>query len=512
MTGFSPLLTQVARFVCCSGIVAAALTGLATSAEYLVSPDGTGDYPTLQAAHDAAAPGDTLLLSNGRFSGEGNRHLLMDKNIMIRSQHGDPDSCIIDCQNERIAVTDWGTAQFQDIGFRHTRAAAASMSTINFSFCVFDSCYGISSWNELGSIHVEDCLITNCTNGPLLYNDHVLRTVFHSNSAILVVATGVGGAHVDQCLFENNEGSALILGGDASGWDCICRVTDCEFLNNQADALVKLNLSFIRADRCLCLNNEGSFVHFHDYLGISDLGIEHMINNSTFVGGRAESGVVFKVVDEVPETSQDVWIHECLVAFSEGGELITPGPLGRLDFDLECCDIYGNAGGDWVGVIAEQYGIDGNISLDPLFCGLTGQDLHLQDTSPCSPYSPPNSECALIGALPVGCSFSAIDDPPDSPECLRLMTINVSPHPSAGRVCLSYALDADEAGMPVHMRILSPDGRVISTIEGAAQRAGQNQLVWDGRADNSAYLPSGTYFYDLRTGRRREWGRLMLVR
>jgi hypothetical protein len=50
--------------------------------------------------------------------------------------------------------------------------------------------------------------------------------------------------------------------------------------------------------------------------------------------------------------------------------------------------------------IADQYGVDGNISEDPLFCAPETEDFTLQDCSPCAPYSPPNEECSLIGACP----------------------------------------------------------------------------------------------------------------
>ena len=70
---------------------------------------------------------------------------------------------------------------------------------------------------------------------------------------------------------------------------------------------------------------------------------------------------------------------------------------------LSCCDIFGNAGGDYVGCIEDQAGESGNISLDPLFCGPEIGDFTLSSASPCTPFSEPNPECDQIGALPVGC-------------------------------------------------------------------------------------------------------------
>lgn len=75
---------------------------------------------------------------------------------------------------------------------------------------------------------------------------------------------------------------------------------------------------------------------------------------------------------------------------------------------LRCCDIFGNPGGDWIGLIANQYGTSGNISEDPLYCEPQLMDVGLQEGSPCAPFSPPNPECGRIGAWPVSCGSSPV--------------------------------------------------------------------------------------------------------
>jgi pectin methylesterase-like acyl-CoA thioesterase len=52
--------------------LALALAGAASAATYVILPDGSGDYATIQAAIDAAAPGDVIELADGIFSGPGN--------------------------------------------------------------------------------------------------------------------------------------------------------------------------------------------------------------------------------------------------------------------------------------------------------------------------------------------------------------------------------------------------------------------------------------------------------
>lgn len=60
-----------------------------------VVPD---DYPTIGAAVQACNDGDEIIVNDGVYSGDGNRDIMVDKNITIKSKNG-PENCIIDCNN-----------------------------------------------------------------------------------------------------------------------------------------------------------------------------------------------------------------------------------------------------------------------------------------------------------------------------------------------------------------------------------------------------------------------------
>ncbi len=75
-----------------------------------------------------------------------------------------------------------------------------------------------------------------------------------------------------------------------------------------------------------------------------------------------------------------------------------------------CSDIFGNAGGDWTGAIAGQLGVDGNLSVDPVFCDAGAGDLSLEENSPLA--DAPG--CGLMGAFDVGCAFIECSLDPDS--------------------------------------------------------------------------------------------------
>lgn len=69
---------------------------------YLVNPEGTGDFPTIQAAIDWASDGDVIELTDGIFRGDGNRDVeYFGRVITIRSQSGVAGACVIDCEGTR---------------------------------------------------------------------------------------------------------------------------------------------------------------------------------------------------------------------------------------------------------------------------------------------------------------------------------------------------------------------------------------------------------------------------
>src|SRR5437763_1278627 len=79
-----------------SGLGVMLVAGAAIGSATLTVPAA---FPTIQAALNAAASGDTVLVANGVYSGPGNVNLDFNgKAITLRSAGG-RDACVIDCQS-----------------------------------------------------------------------------------------------------------------------------------------------------------------------------------------------------------------------------------------------------------------------------------------------------------------------------------------------------------------------------------------------------------------------------
>lgn len=207
---------------------------------------------------------------------------------------------------------------------------------------------------------------------------------------------------------------------------------------------------------------------------------------------------------------ESIHVENTIIAHSTEGEAVFCVPEAIPS--ISCCDIYGNAGGDWIGLIQSQYGIDGNISEDPHFCGSTWNPYVpwlLHAASPCAPFSPPNTECDLIGAWPVGCGGLAgmSSDVPKSRPC-----VDVYPNPFSSALNFYYhSIDTSIRGT-LSIRILDISGRGIRTLTLRRQTEGCEAATWDGRDANGALSPTGVYYYQVVGDGFRSGGTVRLLR
>jgi len=90
-----PVLVLATVIVCLFGFCADH-AGAGTT--WYVDDDAPADFATIQAAIDAAFHGDTIVVRDGLYAGDGNRNIdLKGKAVHVMSENA-PENCIIDCQ------------------------------------------------------------------------------------------------------------------------------------------------------------------------------------------------------------------------------------------------------------------------------------------------------------------------------------------------------------------------------------------------------------------------------
>ncbi len=124
----------------------------AAATTHTVDPGGTGDYPTIQAAINASAPGDTVELTFGSFTGTGNRDLNYGgKAITVRSASGDPEDTAIDC------------AGYRGVSFTSGEGADSVLEGIAFWYGDGDVGGGVKCIGS--SPTITNCTFAYCTAG-----------------------------------------------------------------------------------------------------------------------------------------------------------------------------------------------------------------------------------------------------------------------------------------------------------------------------------------------------------
>ena len=248
----------------------------------------------------------------------------------------------------------------------------------------YTTSYGSGIYVQDGAPEIVDCEIAD-------------NSVSSEGSSAGILCSGVSTVRIDRCTFRNNvvSGKGYLAGALYCGFGTYT-VTDCTFIENRAGngggtVCGGGQTTFIR---CLFVGNRA------EMLGGAILASTGLVSitNCTLVGNSAGIAGGGIYVDW-----GSVEARNSIVAFGAEGEAVV---CGHGPADLTCCDIYGNADGDWKGCIAQQAGVAGNLAADPLFCMMTGYDFHLDDASPCSPAHA--GDCGLIGALPVGCGATAV--------------------------------------------------------------------------------------------------------
>ena len=416
---------------------------------WIVSPDGSGDAPTIQAAIDSVSNGDIIGLLDGTYTGDGNRGLEIGTNsFTIRSQSGDPSACIIDVEGP-------GTAYC--LGFWLFSPLDGPIVNIFIRGLTITRSWGVFG----GGIGVEGNVRLTVTNCVFLNNAALIR-----GGGMWIGTTRP--VTVADCTFIGNSAAN---GGAIMALEALFELTGCTFMGNSADSGGALLLWYM---------------------------ITCTVSNCTFSRNTAPEGaaVTFWEPWQVPALTNSV------IAFNLQGAGVYWDGVETVSLSQN--DIFGNEGGDWVGNIAPFLGTGNNFELDPLFCDLDGQDVSLNGDSPCLAENSPGGE--LVGAWGWGCpGISAT--PEELPAGVH--AVSCQPNPFNPQTSVTFSLAHDEWA---EAGVFDLTGRRVEVLVAGTLPRGQHTVVWDGRDAAGRDMPSGSYIVRLETAGHVSTSKISLIR
>ena len=195
----------------------------------------------------------------------------------------------------------------------------------------------------------------------------------------------------------------------------------------------------------------------------------------------------------------EVTLSECIVASSASGVGVYGDSFS--DIEIECTDIHGNAGGDWVGSIEELLGQNGNISADPLFCDPGNGDFTLAEGSPCLPDFNPG--CGLMGAHGIGCGSPA-GFPPSQALANGIRLYPNYPNPFNPRTEVFFSA---RQGEQITVTVLNVRGQQVAELFDGRAEGDLQSVAW-----NAAGQASGVYFVRAVSGSGAATRKVMLIK
>jgi hypothetical protein len=291
--------------------------GSGAAAIYVVAPDGTGDFPTIQAAVDGIADGDVIELTDGTFNGDGNRDILVEEGIFtLRSQSGDYERCVIDLQGSeanphfgfRIAGKGEPSVVLEGItvqngGGSFHRALEIGSATVTIRWCRLTGNQAGAVSVGLALLEVYDTLIT----GNYAMGGAGVASSFNPTEPLFV-----------RCTITGNQASSRgggILCDDGGGVRLVQSVVWGNCADLAGDEIFVLN-DVVRAE-CSIINTDGLAT---DGSGSFDFD-EHTISVDPLFCDPASC-------EAAPTSEGDYHVSEtspCLPAFSSCGQ-----PIGAL--------------------------------------------------------------------------------------------------------------------------------------------------------------------------------------
>ncbi len=326
------------------GIILFPLIGLADTIHV------PGDQPTIQAGIDAAMDGDTVLVADGTYIGEGNRDIdFLGKAITVRSENG-AENCIIDCE---------GSETDPHRGFFIHNGEGPDSVLIGFTV---RNGYA----NEGGGI--------KCHSSPTLYNNKIIGNTASDWGGGGIFLAG-GFPTINNCTISGNTG--LIGGGIFGDWGLDpTMITNCTITGNisqgEGGGIYISNYSHLTITNCNISDNSGltggGIRCAHTGTGWPRLSVS--ITNCTIVGNTADFAGGLSYTSDSPNHSAT--IINAIIWGNQASHSPGINRYGLGEFRVTYSDVQGG----WSGM--------GNLNTDPLLIEGPSGGYYLSQ-APCQP-------------------------------------------------------------------------------------------------------------------------------
>lgn len=429
-----------------------------------------GDQPTIAAGLAAASSSDTVQIAAGTYYEHG---LVMPDGVVLRGETGHHADVIIDAgQAGRVLFCD---------GLGPNTAVEGLTITGGLADGEGNDGIGGGVLCQYSSMSFSSCAIVG--NHALVGGGMSLR--YDADVAI------------EDCLFQGN--SAVSSGGAMRVSQSAPVLLRCQFIDNVVEmdgAGIFSGSSAIQIEDCLFQGNEAG-IWGGAILLISPHEGDLVVRGCTLVDNVAiYAGSAVFAANECPFNFEN-----CIVVDNREAEAMYI--LDEAVFETFACNnVYDNPDGNYGGSFPDRTGMNGNISLPPVFCDRVNGDFSLAATSPCLPE---NNDCGvLMGAFGLGCGVAGASVP--SAPALGL---EVFPNPFNPRTTVWFTLEKATAA---EIGIYELNGRRVTVLASDTFTAGSHPLAWDGLDATGRAMPSGIYLVRLETETLVLAKKMMLVR
>ena len=346
-------------------------------------------------------------------------------------------------------------------------ARARSPIYADISSNVFENCQVGIALFEMGTMHVANNRIRNCSAWGMVFHEFSLLEVIGND--VRQCGIGIQSWGNDQSRVTGN----TVVAATESGIELSCDYGPDEVRNN---TVLRCLGSGIR----LTSTEWGSQPHLS------------LTGNTSALNWKSGYDLAY----ENPPSPWTSLVVSNNVGYGNGDWGLrwsgndTP-TLGCNDWHLNAAGaVYGTAPG----------AID--VSLDPLFCDIASDDVRLRADSPLV-----GGACGTIGAEGVGCDATV--EVPATPITTAAFSLrSVGPNPSDGAVTIEYALPRSA---PIDLTVHDLMGREMARLATGVQTQGLHIATWLGEARGRRVSP-GVYFARLTWADGRQSRRVLLRR